>query len=152
MSPRFCFRRATPEHIDSLISRLREPDRREAEAAGVIDLRARLLWTLEQPGDARALIDLKSGRTLAVLGAQEAWYGASPWMLCTDDIARAKRFSLKHVPRWVRLWAKKWGQLHNAVDKRNVMHQKFIERCGFSWAGEASINDHPFRVFSYVYR
>lgn len=150
MAHKYCFRRATPAHVESLAARLRPEDFEEARAAGVEDVHARLLLSIAKPGDHRALIDLQSGRTLAILGAVETDYGASPWMLCADDISRAGRFSLKHVPRWVRVWARKWGELHNAVYARNTMHQRFIERCGFEWRGETSINGHPFRLFAYV--
>jgi hypothetical protein len=118
----------------------------------VREIDARLYWTLLQPGDARSLIEEASGRTLAILGAQKTSYGASPWMLCADDIAKAAKFTLHHVPRWVRAWGGKYGELHNAVDARNLMHHRFIERCGFEWRGEASINGFPFRIFTYVRR
>lgn len=152
MGSKYAFARATPEHIESLVARLRPEDAAEAVAAGVTDIKAKLLESIAQDGDHRAIVDLKSGRALAVLGVIATEYGASPWMMCADDINRAWRFSLRHVPRWVRAWARKWGQLHNAVYARNIMHQRFIERCGFEWRGEASINGHPFRLFAYVRR
>jgi hypothetical protein len=152
LAAKFTFRRANQEDVVNLLLRLRPEDAREAEAAGASDIYARLTDDLAKPGDARAMVEVATGRVLAILGAKQTAYGASPWMLCADDVSRARYFTLKHVPRWVRAWGCKWGCLLNASDKRNVMHHRFIEACGFSWLGEASINGHPFRLFSYVHR
>lgn len=148
---RFTFRRATAEHARAVGANLRMADRAELAALGMADPGSRIESILTQRGDARAIVDEVSGRAVALFGVTEVAPGrASPWMLCAADAKRAARFMLRHGARWVRAWARRWPTLQNASDARNTMHHRFIEKCGFSWAGEASVGSHLFRVFRYV--
>lgn len=147
-APRFA--RATPEHAAEVAASLRESDRAELRIIGVEDAAERLAAILMLRGDARAVLD-KDGRAVALFGCAETEAGAAaPWMLCADRIKVARKLIVKHGARWVRAWAKRWPRLQNATHAENRLHHRFIEACGFRWAGETTINGHAFRVFEYV--
>lgn len=144
------FRRAKPEHAERVARELRAEDRRELEALGHQDVVARLLYALTVKGDSRAIINAR-GDAVAIIGCAVIGDGvASPWMLCAQDHATARKLMVRHCPRWVRAWAKSMGRLINATYAENRMHHRFIEHCKFKWAGETVINGSSFKVFEYV--
>jgi hypothetical protein len=147
-APRFA--RAKPEHAAQVAASLRESDRVELLALGIEDPAARLHAILGIKGDARAVLD-RNGQAVALFGCAEVQPGAAaPWMLCADGISRGRKLILRHGPRWLRAWARRWGALRNASHAGNKMHHRFIEAIGFKWAGAMKINGHDFRVFEYV--
>lgn len=98
-------------------------------------------------GDVRAVLD-PQGRAVALFGCVEVGPGqGAPWMLCAKGIRGARRFIVKHGARRVAAWLKRWPRLRNATHAGNTLHHRFIEHCGFVWAGEMDVNGHGFRVF-----
>lgn len=145
--PRFA--KATPAHAAEVAASLRSSDRRELSVIGIRNHAERLAQIITIDGDARAVLDAE-GRAVALFGCAANEHGGAPWMLCATGINRARRLIVKHGERWVRAWARKWGQLRNASFSENKLHHRFIEKCGFSWVGMTTINNQQFRVFEYV--
>lgn len=144
------FAKATDTHARRVARHIRQSDKQELEALGINDPEARLKWAIRQTGDARAIIDA-DGVAVAIFGVCELDRGAAaPWMICADDVASAKRLIARHGKRWVRAWRKRWPLLRNCSDGRNLMHHRFIEWCGFTWAGETRIGGVSFRIFEHV--
>lgn len=148
-APVATFARARPEHADRVGARVRESDRVELAALGIEDVPARLRMAIALDGDARAV--LVDGEAVALIGCAERGPGqGAPWMICADDIERARRLIVKHCPRWVRAWKRRWAALANATHADNALHHRFIEHCGFTWTGDVEVNGHSFRTFAYV--
>lgn len=144
------FAKATETHARRVARHIRESDRRELEALGISNPETRLKWAIRQNGDARAIIDA-DGVAVAIFGVCEIERGmAAPWMICAEDVASAKRLIARHGKRWVRSWRKRWPVLRNCSDSRNALHHRFIEWCGFAWAGETRIGSQSFRIFEHV--
>lgn len=148
--PVACFVRARPEHAEAVAANIRDSDRAELAILGHIDPAARLTFALSLPGDARAVL-AADGQPVALFGCAEVSDGCgAPWMLCARDIRKAARFIVKHGARRVRAWARRWPTMRNATLATNKMHHRFIEACGFVWAGEIIVNNAKFRVFEHV--
>ena len=128
--------------------RLRESDRVEVQAVA-IDLEACLRASIE--ASEICMVAERQGRGVILLGCVPAPDGAGiPWLLATDEVRPFPGALTAIGKRYVALFLERWPRLINAVDERNTVSIRWLQRLGFT-IGEPQpfgLAGEPFRVFT----
>ncbi len=77
----------------------------------------------------------------------EGSHAGSPWMLCSEGLVGIQREFIRQCPAWIDLMHEEYTFLWNAADTRNVVHLKWLRRCGFDFGPTITINDIEFVQF-----
>jgi hypothetical protein len=143
---------ASPVHIGTIASRMREADRRECEAMGRTPkdaLRSGLrnsLWTLT------AIVDGRPEAMFGVVPRSMVESAGIAWFLGTDRIYGCGRSMLTKGREVIALMRRTFSTLENVVSADNDRAIRLLKRWGFSVGDEVSVYGGvaflPFRMMS----
>lgn len=126
--------RATPAHVASISSNLREADRNELWAAGVDNPQAVLEDAARSASGAIAGCD-ESGEPHLLFGVtphpHEPMVGFI-WAVATVGMLSHRRMFLTHSLQWIEGFHKTFPILTNRTDCRNTEHHRWLQWCGFT--------------------
>jgi hypothetical protein len=74
----------------------------------------------------------------------------SPWLLCSEGLVGIQREFIRQCPAWIDRMHEDYTVLSNLADTRNVVHLKWLRRCGFDFMSTVTINDNEFVQFMKV--
>lgn len=132
-----------------LSSRLRPEDQREVEDASGKPVREVLVKAFYMSAECYSLRFNEEPDLVALFGVAPHKDGGVPWMLCTPDVVRGAIAVLHEATCWLNQWARKYGDLCNIVDPRNVLHVRWLQAAGCWLVEPVWINGHPFHPFIY---
>lgn len=132
---------------------LREEDRREVETATGMAAEAvvpaslyhsRECYTMRRPDSDGRIADMPCMIFGVHEDPRESGVGVV-WMLCSDAIRTAALSILREASYWLDAWAMRYPNgLHNLVDKRNILHLRWLQLMGFTFHGEHEVNGQLF--------
>jgi hypothetical protein len=140
---------------------------REAVETDCHDLAPRLraedvaeVWASSRSSPLSALLSgLTAGKCWTILGYEgeivgmfgvapiEGGPAGSPWMLCSEGLVGIQRDFIRQCPAWIDRMHEDYPVLWNAADTRNVVHLKWLRRCGFDFTSTFTLNDIEFVQF-----
>lgn len=123
-------RLATLEDAFDLAPRLREADRRELEAQGLVDFDVVLAESLAMSDEPLAFeVD---GEVLALFGCAPGQGYGIPWLLGSESLFEHPRVLLSLPFDYIPVWLAKYGLLQNMVHGENLRSIRWLRRLGFS--------------------
>lgn len=134
-------RKAKLEDIQELVPNLRPEDIREIRSTTPADhtLESVLAFNMGASSAAYAIVDLQSGKLIALFGAAPAGDGTgSVWMHGTDLMKTRRMTILKHSRKAVQLLHAHYPILRNWADTRNKVHLDWLRFAGFRFLGTST--------------
>lgn len=127
---------------------MRHEDIQEIEAATGKTPREALLLSLSLPGEVCvAYLEEESpsrGRKpFAAFGCSQGIV----WLLCTDEVQRAKMSTFREAKRYIKLWLSQHGTIENFADCRNTLHLSWIKALGFTFGMKVNYRGFCFQHF-----
>lgn len=141
---------ASPAHVGTIATRMRDIDRRECDALGRTPKEALRLglvashfaWTVKVDGRPEAMLGCV---TTSLLGSE-----GSPWLLMTPDAAKQARTLLVEGRRYSVLFSEHYRVLKNFVHADNEIACRWLTRLGYTIGEPFDMNGHPMRPFERI--
>lgn len=134
-------------HVTRLCAEMRQADRDELACFHVAPKDALVDSILRSDEDMRWTATL-DGWPVAVFGVVNCDNGrGGAWLLTGDRLVLAKREAWLHSVRFVRTMHSRYPVLFNAVDARNVVSRRWLERLGFRSIEVVDVGPHPHHIY-----
>lgn len=127
---------------------MRQEDIQEIEAATGRTPQESLLLSLSLPGEVYVAylgeVSLsRSRRPFAAFGCSDGIV----WLLCTDEVYKAKVSTFREAKRYIKGWLEQYGVLQNFADCRNTLHLSWINALGFTFGQKVNHRGFLFQHF-----
>ena len=142
-------RLTTTEDLPYLAKNLREEDKAEIRASsGIADVEAVLGLGLLGSRICKTIC-LPCGTPCGIYGVSDtpvAGLGAI-WLLATPDLLKVQRQFIRESGRELREISKGYRCVYNYADARNIVHHRWLKRCGFTFIKKHENHGHEKRPF-----
>jgi hypothetical protein len=140
-------REATIDDCYALAPRLRREDVAEVYAASRSTPLEALVRGLDLSVMTWAILDGEEVVGMFGVASIDGTDAGSPWMLCSDGLVRIQWQFIRQSRRYIDKLHEYFRVLWNAADVRNVVHLRWIRRCGFEFLSTYTHNDTEFVQF-----
>jgi len=142
-------RPATAEDIRTVIPKIRDIDRLEAEVVSGKSLEEVLDGPMKLDGDCKVI--LVNGEVEGVFGCAFGKDFGVPWMLASDKAFEDTRYFLKESKRLVNSWQSNNKALLNYVHKDNHKAIRWLKYLGFTFMAPRDFGGETFIEFVRIY-
>lgn len=147
----FTVRPSCRDDVDAIEQRLRDADRAEAEALGMVAHQALLMSFAAS--DKVFTVCLPDGIPAAMFGVGPADTDkmvGGVWMMATPEIRRYRIQFLRGCKVWLEKFHQTYPILWNYVDARNDLHIQWLKWLGCVFVNKRLINDLTFYEFIHI--